>query len=209
MSFSEESVRLLRLVDGGVPVPAAAEAVGISKGRAYELLKDAGRGRGPKTRITDEHRRMVVAEYDRTGSINRAARVSGLSHNAARRILVNAGLVPAAPAAVGKPDAKARFLELVGQGWSARGAAREVGVHPRTGQDWARGIRKNGNKRFHPDGVVVDYDTGTRYIKPMTPSAQAVISDRYLSLDERLAIADGLVNKHTLTRIAADVGRNK
>jgi IS30 family transposase len=152
---------------------------------------------------------MVVAEYDRTGSINRAARVSGLSHNAARRILVNAGLVPAAPAAVGKPDAKARFLELVGQGWSARGAAREVGVHPRTGQDWARGIRKNGNKRFHPDGVVVDYDTGTRYIKPMTPSAQALISDRYLSLDERLAIADGLVNKHTLTRIAADVGRNK
>lgn len=209
MSISEGLARLLRLVDSGVPVPAAAAAVGISKGRAYELLKDVGRGRGPKTKISDGHRRMVLAEYDRTGSIARAARVSGLSHNAARRILVNAGLVSPAPAVVGKPDAKARFLELVGQGWSARRAACEVGVHRRTGQDWARGISKNGNKRFHPDGVVVDYDTGTRYIKPMTPSAQAVISERYLSLDERLAIADGLVNKHTLTRIAGDVGRNK
>jgi len=36
-----------------------------------------------------------------------------------------------------------------------------------------------------------------------------VISDRYLCLDERLAIADGLVNKHTLTAIAAGIGKNK
>ena len=209
MSFSDESGRLLRLVDGGVPVPTAAAAVGISQGRAYELLKDAGRGRGPKTRITDEHRRVVVEEYIRAGSINRAAIESGLSHNAARRILVSAGLVSAAPALVGKPDAKAQFLELIGEGWSARRAAREVGVHRRTGQDWARGIRKQSNKRFYPNGVVVDYDTGTRYIKPMTPSADTVISDRYLSLDERLSIADGLVNKHSLTQIATDLGRNK
>jgi len=209
VSFSEECARLLRLVDGGVPVPRAAAEVGISKDRAYELLRDAGRGRGPKTRITEEHRRVVVAEYERTGSINRAAIRSGLSHNAARGILVTAGVVPAAPAVVGKPDAKRRFLELIEQGWTARRAAREVGVHRRTGQDWARGIRKNRNKRFYPDGVVADYDTGTRYIKPMTPSVDAVISDRYLSLDERLAVADGLVNKHTMTRIAADLGRNK
>lgn len=113
MSFSEELVRLMRLVDSGIPVPAAAVAVGISKGRAYELLKAAGRGRGPKTTISDEHRRVVIGEFDRTGSINQAAIRSGLSHNAARRILVAAGLVAAVPVAVGKPDAKARFLELI------------------------------------------------------------------------------------------------
>ncbi len=183
--------------------------LGISMGRAYELLREAGRGRGPKTRITDEHRRRVLAEYGRTGSVNRAAIKSGLSHDAARRILVTAGLVSSETAERGKPDAKARFLELVGQGWSARRAAREVGVHRRTGQDWARGIRKQGNKRFHPNGVVADYDTGIRYIRPMTPSADTAISDRYLSLDERLAIADGLVNKLTLTQIALDLGRDK
>nr|WP_246486924.1 IS30 family transposase [Kribbella qitaiheensis] len=43
----------------------------------------------------------------------------------------------------------------------------------------------------------------------MTRPADAVISDRYLSLDDRLAIADGLVNKHTLTAIAAGIGKHK
>ena len=43
----------------------------------------------------------------------------------------------------------------------------------------------------------------------MTRSADGVISERYLSLDERLAIADGLVNKLTLTAIAAGIGKNK
>jgi IS30 family transposase len=36
----------------------------------------------------------------------------------------------------------------------------------------------------------------------------AVISDRYLSLGDRLAIADGLGNKMTLTEIAAGIGKH-
>ncbi len=151
----------------------------------------------------------MVAEYDRTGSVNRAAVASGLSHDAARRILVTAGLVSEERLPVGKREAKARFLELVEQGWSTARASREVGVHPRTGRDWRRGVRRSNNTRVYPDGTVVDSTTGTRYVKPMAPAVDAVISDRFLSLDERLAIADGLVNKHTLTRIAAGVGRNK
>ena len=93
MSFSEETARLLRLVDAGVAVAVAARELGISRDRAYALLKAAGRGRGAKTRITVEHRRIVIARYKATGSVNAAARVAGLSHNATRRILVNAGLV--------------------------------------------------------------------------------------------------------------------
>nr|WP_242002251.1 IS30 family transposase [Kribbella steppae] len=43
----------------------------------------------------------------------------------------------------------------------------------------------------------------------MTGPAGVVISERYLCLDERLAIADGLINKLTLTAIAAGIGKNK
>jgi IS30 family transposase len=211
VSFSEETARLLGLVDAGVSAAVAARELGIGRDRAYALLRAAGRGRGAKTRITAEHRRIVIGRYRSTGSVNAAAAVAGLSHNATRRILVNAGLVSAEPIQVGKPDVKKRFLDLIAEGWSSARASREVGVHERTGRDWRRGIVKTGNTRVYPDGTVVDYGTGARYLKTMTATARAevVISDRYLSLDERLAIADGLVNKHTLTQIAAGLGRNK
>ena len=81
-------------------------------------------------------------------------------------------------------------------------------MHPRTGRDWRRGIRKSSNTRIYPDGTVVDYRTRTRYPSPVT-EAPAVISDRYLSLDDRLAIADGVINKLTLTAIAAGIGKHK
>ncbi len=158
--------------------------------------------------MTEDLRAEVVEEFTRTGSINRAAITSGLSHDAARRILVGEGIVPSKRLGVGKREAKARFLELIEQGWSSTRASREVGVHPRTGRDWRRGVRKTGNTRVYPDGTVVDSVTGTRYVKSMTPSADAVISKRYLSLDDRLAIADGLVNKQTLTAIAAGIGKH-
>ncbi|WP_420843826.1 IS30 family transposase [Kribbella speibonae] len=104
-------------------------------------------------------------------------------------------------------------------GWATALAAREVGVHERTGRDWRRGIRKVGNTRVHPDGTVVDYTAGTRYSTGVTTtSGDGGISggagtggaaERYLSLDDRLVIADGLINRQTLTAIAAGIGRNK
>ncbi|QIS23477.1 hypothetical protein F6W96_39415 [Nocardia terpenica] len=116
------------------------------------------------------------------------------------------GLVSAARAAHGKPEAKARFLELVGQGWSTARAAREVGVHERTGEDWYSGVRRvhnsKTNARIHSDGTVVDYATGTRYksaVSKISNDSPAPISDRYLSLHDRLAIANGLVVRQSLT----------
>ncbi|QNE17943.1 IS30 family transposase [Kribbella qitaiheensis] len=213
MLFVEDLERhgeaLLRLVDAGVGVAAACGSLEITRGRGYEMLRALGRGRGRKTVITEELRGQVVAVFGRSGSINRAAIAGGLSHDAARRILVAAGLVGAAKAGYGKARAKARFAELVEAGWSITRAAGEVGVNVRTGRDWRRGVRKVGNTRVRPDGMVVDYGTGTRYFISMTRPADAVISDRYLSLDDRLAIADGLVNKHTLTAIAAGIGKHK
>ena len=208
MSFWDQSDRLLTLVVIGVPFVVAAAAVGVSRDCAYQLLRACGHGRGSRTSITEDHRQGVVVEFSRTVSINHAAIASGLSHSAARRILVASGLVSTERLLVGKREAKGRFLELIEHGWLSTRASREVGVHPRTGRDWRRGVRKSGNTRVYPDGMFVHSTSATRYLKSMTPAADAVISKRYLCLDDRLAIADGLVNNQTLTAIAAVIGKH-
>jgi IS30 family transposase len=193
-----------------VPIASASVSLGISRARCYAILRACDRGSGTsRTVITDAHRERVITVFDESASVNRAAITAGISHSAARRILVTAGLVPTASAPRGKPEARDRFLELVAVGWSTTRAAREVDVHPRTARDWRAGIRKTRNTRIHPDGTVVDYSLGTRYTTAMPTCADAVTSDRHLSLDERLAIADGLVNQHSQTRIAAGLGRGR
>jgi len=157
-------------------------------------------------------REQIVAVFSATGSIKAAAQASSISASTARRVLVAQGLVDEVPRPRDKVVAKRRFLELVGSGWSARRAAREVGVHERTGRDWRDGVRKGRNTRIHPDGTVVDYTTGSRYTSAVMPtpvdSALRPISDRYLSLQNRLAIADGLLTGQSLTRIAAGIAKH-
>jgi IS30 family transposase/molybdenum-dependent DNA-binding transcriptional regulator ModE len=208
VSFPEGFEDLVRLIDGGASVAGAAAVAGVAVGRAYRLLRESGRGSGrARTVVDDRLRAVLIAEFERTGSIGRAAVAAGVSHDAARRALVRAGLWVVRAQPVGKPVAKARFLELVAQGRSATEAAQEVGVNSRTARDWAQGIRKSGNTRVRPDGVVVDYDTGTRYFSDVTASTIAA-GDRYLSLDDRLVIADGLITRQTLTAIAATIGKH-
>lgn len=209
MSFPEGFEDLVRLVDAGASVAAAAREAGFPRWRAYELLRESrgGSGRG-KPVVDDALRGVVVGEFERTGSVRRAAIAAGLSHDAARRILVRAGLWVVQAQSAGKPEARARFVELVGCGTPVSAAAREVGVNPRTARDWVQGIRKSGNTRVRPDGVVVDYNTGTRYLSDVTASRTAPANGRYLSLDDRLAIADGLITKQTLTAIAAGIGKH-
>ena len=213
MSFSEDLERhgdaLVRMVDSGVAVAAACEVLGIKRGRGYEILRARGGGSGRRRVVTDAVRGQVIAVFGESASINCAAIAGGVSHGTARRILVAAGLVGAATAVRGKAQARARFIELMEAGWSITRAAEEVGVNRRTGQDWHRGVRKVNNTRIHPDGRVVDSGAAARYLRSMTGPAGVVISERYLCLDERLAIADGLINKLTLTAIAAGIGKNK
>ena len=220
MSFSEDCVefgeRLAKLVDAGVPVRDAAVSLGVSGQRCYAILRAIGRPVGtrrPVSREVDEGH--VVAVFTATGSINKAAQAGGVSHGVARRLLVAQGLVAAARQPRGKAEAKRRFFELLEAGWSAARAAREVGVDERTARDWRDGICKIGNTRVHPDGTVIDYTTGTRYTRsvnatksPRMGAATPEISVRYLSLQDRLAIADGLQAKQTLTVIAAGIGRH-
>ncbi|MEV3966426.1 IS30 family transposase [Nocardia sp. NPDC050193] len=97
-------------------------------------------------------------------------------------------------------------------GWSAARAAREVGVNERTARDWRAGIRKSGGNRIHPDGTVVDYRNGIRYAGPVleiSDTEPAAVNARYLSLQNRLDIADGLVAGWSLTEIAVRIGKHK
>ena len=158
---------------------------------------------------------QVVEVFTATGSINQAAKSCGVSHGVARRLLVAEGLVAVARAPRGKHEAKERFFELLAAGWSAGRAARDVGVHERTARDWRDGIRQVRNTRILPDGTVIDYTTGTRYTQSVnatksrqTAAATPEISDRYLSLQDRLAIADGLQSRQTLTVIAAGIAKH-
>ncbi|MEO6794683.1 MAG: IS30 family transposase [Mycobacterium sp.] len=98
-------------------------------------------------------------------------------------------------------------------GWSTARAAREVGVNERTARDWRKGIRRVANTRIYPDGRVVDSGRGTVYKVPVTSvtcddAEPPAISDRYLSVQDRIAIADGLVLKESLRAIATRIGKN-
>jgi IS30 family transposase len=154
-------------------------------------------------------RAQVIGVFDASGSVNRAASETRVGYAAARRILVEAGRVPAAPRPVGKAEARVRLLELVGRGWSTARAAREVGVNERTARDWRGGVRRSNNTRTYPNGVVVDSRPATRYTAAMTSQEPATISDRYLSLQDRLAIADGLIVQQSLSEIAERIGKHK
>jgi transposase, IS30 family len=216
VSFSEDCVRfgdqLARLVDAGVPVDQAAEAVGMSRQRCYAILQATGRPMGTPRNRPVVKSEQIVAVFTATGSINQAAKACAVSHAFARRLLVAEGLVSEVRQPLGKPEAKREFFELIRAGWSVSRAAGEVGVHERTARDWRDGIRKVGKTRIYPDGTVVDYRSGTRYIARVNTSgvsAPRVISTRYLCLQDRLVIADGLVHGLDLTQIAAAINKHK
>ena len=221
MSFSEDCVqfgdRLAKLVDAGVPVKDAAVGLGISPQRCYAILRATGRSLGSaRTASRDVDTAVVVKVFTATASITQAAKSVGVSHGVARRLLVTAGLVCAERQSYGKAAARARCLELLGSGWSAARAAREVGVNVRTARDWRDGIRKIRNTRVCPDGTVIDYTTGTRYTRPVQtsqsrPTGAEVLAanERYLSLPDRLVIADGVVNGLTRTQIGAAINKHK
>lgn len=220
MSFSEDCARfgdqLARLVDAGVPVKEAAVAVGVSQQRCYSILRAVGRPvgkvRGHRGAADPD---AIVAAFDKTGSVNQAAIAAGVSFSVARRVLVEAGLVTAEKLrAASKPEAKREFLQLIGQGWSAARAARQVGVNERTARDWRKCIRRVGNTRIYPDGRVVDSRSRTVYKQLVTNKTcgdnleAPAISGRHLSIEDRIAIADGLVVKQSLRTIGDQIGKN-
>ena len=77
-------------------------------------------------------------------------------------------------------EKRTRYLHLMQQGWTNANACREVGVHRRTGSRW-----RNGRVVKVPGGE-------PRVYLPISSGPVAVESDRYLTQDERIVIADGI-----------------
>lgn len=92
-------------------------------------------------------------------------------------------------------EKRRRFLELLAQGWTLRGARRELEIHRSTGQMW-----KNGTTVRRKDGTV-------KVVPPLEPLAVRVISPRFLSEDERVQIADLASRGHGPTAIGLQLGR--
>ena len=162
-------------------------------------------GRRRPVEVTPELVAAVVAEFETSGSVGAASRVAGCSHSLARRLLVAAGLFPAEPQPLGKPVARAEFDALVAAGVHHSVAARQVGVAPLTGSYWVRGIRRSHGRTIYPDGRVVRAPAA----RPAKPAAvdEVVGTGRVLSLQERLVIADGVVNDLSYRAIGALIGR--
>lgn len=98
---------------------------------------------------------------------------------------------PGIPPLTGKRD---QYLRLMSQGMSNSEACRRVGINRRTGTRW----------RY---GRTVEVADGRRlYYAPI--AAPVVLSDRFLSDDERIVIADGMRAGRSRRAIAAELGRS-
>ena len=204
---------VVALVDAGASVASAAGAVGISTRRVYEILQATGRGSGRRrTVMTEALRARVVSGFSDSGTLLGAAAAAGVTPDTARRVLVRAGLVPAVPPSRRLPAARLRFAELIAAGCSELDASAQVGVDRRTARDWRLGVRRVGATRIYPDGRVVDSATGTRYSRSMDGTITSPLDPpggRYLTLAQRLIIADGLIAGRTLEQIGALIGKDK
>ena len=89
-----------------------------------------------------------------------------------------------------------RFVRLIAQGVSNREACRIVGINRRTGTRWRLGrtIRNTAGEAVHYPPVRI-----------LTPPKR---HPRYLSLDERIVIADLRREKRTVREIAREFGRS-
>lgn len=86
-------------------------------------------------------------------------------------------------------------MQLRAQGWSIRGAGREVGVSRATAKNWTRGYN------VYRDGKVV------RFVPPLDRLEVRQISPRFLSHDERIEIADLHHAGVSMRAIATRLGR--
>jgi IS30 family transposase len=89
-----------------------------------------------------------------------------------------------------------RFVQLIAQGVSGAEACRMVGINRRTGTRW-----RYGRTISNTAGEAVHYPP----VRMVTPPKR---HPRYLSLNERMVIADLRREKRTVREIARDLGRS-
>ena len=104
----------------------------------------------------------------------------------------------------GKPTReRAAYFQLMEQGYSAREAARIVGINLRTGKRWRNGRHASGGSK----AVLPIYQEPGQMPGPPGPERPPVPS-RYLQEHDRIHIADRLREKASVRQIAAELGRS-
>lgn len=88
----------------------------------------------------------------------------------------------------------AAYFQLMQRGVSNEEACRIVGVNSKTGRRWRNGRRPSGLNKAAPP------------VRPVVPPSAC--SQRYLSQDERIYIADRIREKAPVRTIAAELGRS-
>jgi transposase, IS30 family len=157
-----------------------------------------------------EKKDLFFTVLERAGSVTAAAAELGLNRNTCYRWVQKRGLARKRVDGPHRED----FRRLRDAGMSRLDAARELGIHRTTAQEWDVGIRKTRNGRIYPGGRTVDY---TREVS--TTTAQSVslpgldaldraLDSRFLSLQERESIRDLRSSGASLRSIATALGRS-
>lgn len=194
-------------------VSAAAREVDIPRHTCYPWAVKAGfvsptpRSQRQR-RYSSQDKAAFFAAFTRSGNVSAAAREVGFPIHACYRWAVKAGLERNAV----PRGRREEYLQLRSNGLTSKAAAQELGVSSRTASDWNRGVRKSGNRRFYPDGRVIDYKEGVTTFLTTSPFAsigtvEAVIDPRYLSVTERETIRDLLATGASMRSIARELGR--
>ena len=103
------------------------------------------------------------------------------------------------PGALPQAEKRERYARLIAQGFSSLEACRIVGINPRTGERWRHGrtVTTRDGRRLHYAPVVTRGKVARRQI-----------SDRYMSEDERVRIADLRKAGAGVRAIAEKTGRS-
>lgn len=104
-----------------------------------------------------------------------------------------------------RPSARQiQFMALLDKGMTTAQASVVIGVHERTGSDWAKGIIRSAGRRFFANGQLAWSPPG----RPVGPSLETVIDARFLCVDERIEIADLHRHGHSMREIARRLNRS-
>ena len=168
-------------------------------------------------KYTQQQKDEFFAVLDRLGGVARAAESLGLNRYTCRKWARRAGF-RGRPGGQVHPG-RGEYFRLREAGSTRKEAARSVGVHPRTAQDWDQGIRNTGNGRLYPNGYYVDYTSGVSTMTTAVGRASQLqipglvtldkpIDARFLSLQERESIRDLHSSGASQRSIAVALGRS-
>ena len=218
----EEKDQFFVLLDRVGSVKLAAAELGLNRMTCYLWVRESSvrpanvrSGHGPRRKYTLQDRDDFFAALDRSGNVTVAAAQLGLNRNTCYQWTQRAGLARKRADQPKRED----FHLLRATGMSRREAARSLGIHRTTAEEWDLGIRKTGNGRIYPDGRVVDYTRGVSTTRTATglalmasfPGLAALdktLDARFLSLLERESIRDLQSSGASLRSIAATLGRS-